>query len=94
MKDSLIFSFNHNSIVFDPETQTQTPLIFLKVAQSQKVFHFGSNLPPKMCYITIFTAVYIKNYQDSNFAYFLGDLNQSEKPYEIYPPLAPAGSNY
>ena len=51
----------------------------LKVAYSQKVFHFGSNLQ-KICQVSTVYA------QDSGLAHFC-DLSQSEKNSEIKPPL-------
>ena len=57
----------------------------LKVALSQKVFHFCSNLPKKVC---------AKNYPDVNSVHdscqhlFLGDFSQSEKLSETKPPYS------
>ena len=60
----------------------------LKVAESQKVFYFGSNLPKNV------PNHYPEHYpslkrcaQESNFTLFYGDLRQSEKLSEIKPPL-------
>ena len=53
----------------------------LKVAKSQKAFHFGSNLQKSQ---SIF---FVDSTQESVLAPFLGDWRQSEKLSEIEPPL-------
>ena len=61
MKDSLIFSFNHMSKVFDPETQT--PLIFFYRLLNLRKFFTLAQISQKTCQITILSSTYLPDAQ-------------------------------